>query len=489
MRKSGIILPIFSLPSNYGIGSFGEEAYKFVDFLKEGGQSLWQILPMGPTGYGDSPYQSFSTFAGNPYFIDLDILVKEGLLENKDIKNISFADNESLIDYETLYEKRYKILKIAFENKSIEFLKKIEDFKILNKDWIDDYAMFMAIKDFNNGAPWNTWGREIKFRTNDGILKYKKLLNKEIDFYIFIQYLFFSQWESLKSYAGKNGIEFIGDIPIYVALDSADVWANQELFMLDKNLNPIEVAGCPPDSFSEDGQLWGNPLYDWSKMEQENYRWWIRRFKESQKLFDIIRLDHFRGFESYWTIPFDDKNAINGKWKKGPGIKLFEVVKKEIENIEIIAEDLGYITTEVRELLNSCNFKGMKVLQFAFGSGYDNEYLPHKHIKNSIVYTGTHDNKTLKTWCKELEAYEKNICLEYIGKDGVDSFDIVRLAFASVADICMIQMQDILDIGSEGRINLPASLGNNWRWRMKKDSLSQEIIDKLKKLSVVYERN
>ena len=314
MRKSGIILPIFSLPSNYGIGTFGIEAYKFVDFLKNSNQKYWQILPVGPTSYGDSPYQSFSTFAGNPYFIDLDLLVADGLLAIPNIEKYEFGNDIDYVDYSVMYQNRYKVLRSAYKVKTQEIENKINIFRDKNKEWIEDYALFMALKDYNKGASWNSWDDEIKFRTEEGLKKYKDLLKEEIDFHVFLQYLFFKQWNSLKSYANENGIEIIGDIPIYVAQDSADVWSNSSLFRLDENLNPIEVAGCPPDAFSETGQLWGNPIYDWDAMEKEDYKWWVRRFKESRKIFDVIRIDHFRGFESYWAIPFEDETAINGQW-------------------------------------------------------------------------------------------------------------------------------------------------------------------------------
>ena len=413
MRKSGIILPIFSLPSNYGIGTFGIEAYKFVDFLKNSNQKYWQILPVGPTSYGDSPYQSFSTFAGNPYFIDLDLLVADGLLAIPNIEKYEFGNDIDYVDYSVMYQNRYKVLRSAYKVKTQEIENKINIFRDENKEWIEDYALFMALKDYNKGASWNSWDDEIKFRTEEGLKKYKDLLKEEIDFHVFLQYLFFKQWNSLKSYANENGIEIIGDIPIYVAQDSADVWSNSSLFRLDENLNPIEVAGCPPDAFSETGQLWGNPIYDWDAMEKEDYKWWVRRFKESRKIFDVIRIDHFRGFESYWAIPFEDETAINGQWKKGPGIKVFNAIKKELGNVQVIAEDLGYITEEVRNLLDECGYPGMKVLQFAFDPNGDSEYLPHNYTSNYVVYTGTHDNDTIKGWYESLSKEEKDFCNEY----------------------------------------------------------------------------
>ena len=490
MRKSGIILPIFSLPSNYGIGTFGVEAYKFVDFLKNSNQKYWQILPVGPTSYGDSPYQSFSTFAGNPYFIDLDLLVEDGLLAIPNIEKFEFGNDIDYVDYSVMYQNRYKVLRIAYKAKTEEFENKINIFKGENKEWIEDYALFMALKDYNKGVSWSSWDDEIKFRTEEGLKKYKNLLKEEIDFHIFLQYLFFKQWNSLKSYANENGIEIIGDIPIYVAQDSADVWSNSSLFRLDENLNPIEVAGCPPDAFSETGQLWGNPIYDWDAMEKEDYKWWVRRFKESRKIFDVIRIDHFRGFESYWAIPFEEETAINGEWKKGPGIKVFNTIKKELGNIQVIAEDLGYITEEVRNLLDECGYPGMKVLQFAFNPNGDSEYLPHNYTSNYVVYTGTHDNDTIKGWYESLSKEEKEFCNEYSGmKSSEGNWEFIKLAMQSVADIAILQAQDILNLGTEARINMPSTLGTNWKWRMRKDSLSEEISNKLRNLTRTYRRN
>lgn len=489
MRRSGIILPIFSLPSNYGIGTFGKEAYNFVDFLKSSGQSLWQILPVGPTSYGDSPYQSFSTFAGNPYFIDLDMLVEEGLLAVPDIEKLNFGDDDNFVDYGVMYENRYKVLKIAYKDRTSDFDASVEVFRKANKDWIDDYALFMALKDYNNGTSWNMWDDDIKFRTQKGMSKYRKLLKDEINFYVFLQYLFFTQWEKLKTYANENGIKIIGDIPIYVAEDSADVWSNTELFRLDDELMPIEVAGCPPDAFSDTGQLWGNPIYDWDTMEKDEYKWWVKRFRESRKIFDIIRIDHFRGFESYWAIPFEDETAVNGQWKKGPGIKVFNAIKKELGNVDVIAEDLGYITKEVRELLEECGYPGMKVLQFAFDPKGDSEYLPHKYISNTVVYTGTHDNDTIKSWYESLSIEEREFCNDYSGmKCADDNWEFIKMTFASVSDTAILQAQDILNIAGEGRINMPSTLGVNWKWRLKKNSLSNALAERLKKLTQTYRR-
>lgn len=489
MRKSGIILPIFSLPSNYGIGTFGKEAYRFIDFLEKAQVSYWQILPVGPTSYGDSPYQSFSTFAGNPYFIDLDMLVEDKLLKQEEIKEYDFGNDENDIDYGTMYKNRYKVLKLSHERAKVDLKKELEDFNKFNKGWIYDYALFMAIKDYKDGAPWKEWDKDIRFRKPEAIVKYSNLLKDEIDFYMFLQYMFSSQWKELKKYANDKGIKIIGDIPIYVAEDSADIWSNPEIFMLNEELIPKEVSGCPPDAFSDTGQLWGNPIYNWKELKNKNYKWWVERIKSSLEIFDVIRIDHFRGFESYWSIPYEDETAINGKWEKGPGKDLFDAIKNELGEIDVIAEDLGYITPEVRELLDYCGYPGMKVLQFAFDPKGDSEYLPHNYEKNVVVYTGTHDNDTIKGWFNSLSKEEKEFCKSYTGmKDENDNWKFIKLAISSVANIAILQMQDLLNLGKEARINIPSTLGTNWRWRMSKNDLTDELAEKLKELNKLYRR-
>ena len=489
MRKSGIILPIFSLPSNYGIGTLGKEAYRFVDFLEKAQVSLWQILPVGPTSYGDSPYQSFSTFAGNPYFIDLELLVEKGLLQKQEIEKYNFGNFENDIDYGVMYKNRYKVLKIAYKNISKTLRKKINLFKKKNKSWIYDYSLFMSIKDYNGGVSWKEWEREIRFREPQAILKYSNLLKEEIDFYNFLQYMFYYQWTNLKKYANQKGIKIIGDIPIYVAEDSSDIWSNPKLFMLDENLVPKKVSGCPPDAFSETGQLWGNPVYNWEKMKKQGYKWWIERMKASLNIFDVIRIDHFRGFESYWSIPYEDDTAINGQWEKGPGKELFYEIKKELGEMEIIAEDLGFITEEVREMLEYCGYPGMKVLQFAFDPEGNSEYLPHNYEKNVVVYTGTHDNDTIKGWFNSINKEEREFCTKYTGmKDDNDNWTFIKCAISSVADTSILQMQDILNLDKDARINIPSTLGTNWRWRMSKDDITDELVEKLKVLNNIYGR-
>ena len=388
---------ISSLAEKYGIGSFGKSAYEFADFLKEAGQSYWQILPLGPTSYGDSPYQSFSAFAGNPYFIDLDTLANEGLLKTEDYVDIDFGSDE-FVDYEKLFTERNKVLHIAYENSKGKLTAQIDAFARENSSWLKDYAMYMAIKFEMELRSWQEWDEDIKLRQPEVMATYEKELKDEIDYWIFVQYQFYKQWETLKGYTNSLGIKIIGDIPIYVSADSSDAWANDKLFKLDENKNPISVAGCPPDAFSDDGQLWGNPIYDWDYLEETGYEWWIERLKASLKLYDVIRIDHFRGFESYWQIPFGHKTAKKGKWVKGPGIKLFKAVKEKLGDIDVIAEDLGYMTDKVINFRDKTGYPGMKVLQFAFDTREESDYLPHNYTKNCIVYTGTHDNDTVMGW-------------------------------------------------------------------------------------------
>lgn len=489
MRKSGIILPIFSLPSNYGIGTLGKEAYNFVDFLEKANVSFWQVLPLGPTSYGDSPYQSFSTFAGNPYFIDLDILIEDGLLSKKEVEKYDFGKDKNHVDYGILYKNRYKVLRAAFRNFNHKSNEDYLKFKEENKDWIYDYSLFMAVKDYMGGEPWHKWEHIIRNRESDGIIKYSTLLKDNIEFQMFMQFMFNIQWSRLKEYANKNGVEIIGDIPIYVAEDSADVWSNPKLFSLDKDLVPIKVSGCPPDDFSETGQLWGNPIYNWKEHKNQNYKWWIKRIEASLKLFDVIRIDHFRGFAGFWAVPYGDETAVNGKWEKGPGIELFNAVKENFSKINVIAEDLGYITEDVRELLDYCKYPGMKVLQFAFDSKGDSEYLPHNYEKNTVVYTGTHDNNTIKGWFLSLSDEDRDFCKAYTGMiDENDNWSYIKCAISSTANIAILQMQDILNLDKEARINVPSTLGVNWRWRMNKEDINEELAEKLKKIKMVYRR-
>jgi len=492
MRKAGVLLPVASLPGKYGIGSFSKEAYKFIDNLREAGQSYWQILPLGPTGYGDSPYQSFSTFAGNPYFIDLDTLVEEGLLKKSEINKYNWGDDESYIDYEKIWLSRFKVLKLAFERSNLLDNAAFTEFCSENAFWLDDYALYMAVKNSFGGIAFIEWDEDIRRRIPEAMAKYKDELKTEIDFYKFQQFKFNEQWNKLKSYANENGIKIVGDIPIYVAFDSADTWANPELFKFDENGLPTGVAGCPPDGFSATGQLWGNPLYDWPYHKETGYAWWVQRIKNCYKLYDVIRIDHFRGFDEYYNIPYGDPTAENGHWEKGPGIDLFNVLKKELGEIDIIAEDLGFLTDTVLQLVKDTGYPGMKVLQFAFDSREDSDYLPHNYTNNSVVYTGTHDNNTIQGWYKELSKEDRKFAIEYVNnkKSTADElhWDYIRLAMGSVAGLCVIPVQDYLGLGKEARINQPATLGTNWKWRMSKKALTKSILKRVYNITKMYAR-
>ena len=496
-RRCGVLLPIFSLSSEYGIGTFSKEAYDFVDFLEEAGQSYWQILPLGPTSYGDSPYQSFSTFAGNPYFIDIKTLIDEGLLTRKEADKYNFGGSEEYIDYEKIYESRFKLLKTAYDTfikKGKSFADKAKKFEAFKKSrdnfWLADYALFMALKNANGGRSWSTWEDGIRLRKPAAIKAAKEKYKEEIDFYCFLQFLFAEQWGKLKAYANKKGIDIIGDIPIYVAFDSSDTWANPELFHLDENNEPIDVAGCPPDAFSATGQLWGNPLYKWDYHEKTGYKWWIKRIAHCYKLYDVVRIDHFRGFDEYYAIPYGHPTAEKGKWKKGPGYKLFDVMKKELGEKRVIAEDLGFLTDSVIKLVKRTGYPGMKILQFAFDSREESDYLPHNYTKNCIVYTGTHDNDTTRNWFDTLKRDDKKFCKEYLGiKKSSDAvWAVIRSAFSSVSDTVIIPMQDYLELPGYARINRPSTLGGNWVWRLKKDALTPEIAGKMKDFARIYRR-
>ena len=499
MRKSGILLAISSLPGKYGIGGFGKEAYDFVDFLAASGQHYWQILPLGPTSYGDSPYQSFSTFAGNPYFIDLNELIDQGLLKKAECDHTKLKTSDNYIDYGLLYEKRYPLLKKAYGRLTPERRQKVEKFVKKNNDWLPDYALFMALKDAHGGDSFMKWEDDLRQRDSDAIKAAGVEYEDEIGFYEWLQYEFYREWKRLKKYANKKGIEIIGDIPIYVAEDSSDVWSHPELFQMDEDGRPIAVAGCPPDAFSADGQLWGNPLYDWKYHKDTGYEWWIRRMKSCMKLYDVIRIDHFRGFDEYYSIPAGADTAKGGRWKKGPGKALFKAIKKELGKTPIIAEDLGFITDTVRKLVKDTGFPNMKVLEFAFdgrdsGSSSDktNDYLPFNYDKNCVVYTGTHDNETARGWLSSIQKAEYNELMDYMDchskKKDVIARKLVRTALASTADMCIIPMQDWLGLGNEARINTPSTLGENWKWRMSRDDISDALAEEIRELTVLYGR-
>lgn len=490
MRAGGILLPVSSIPSKYGIGTFSKEAYEFVDFLAKAGQTYWQILPLGPTGYGDSPYQSFSTFAGNPYYIDLEQLTRAGYLTEEDCEGCDYGSNEEYVDYEKIYNSRFKILYKAFVNSKIESSSEFKDFVRKNEAWLSDYALYMAIKDSLGGISWAQWDEDIKTRKSSALEKYKKELKEQILFYEFQQFLFKSQWTKLKEYANEKGILIIGDIPIYVAFDSADTWANPSLFQLDESCTPIGVAGCPPDAFSATGQLWGNPLYRWEYHKKTGYEWWMRRISYCYELYDVVRIDHFRGFDEYYSIPYGNPTAEFGKWEKGPGYDLFKVMKEKLGNKPVIAEDLGFLTPSVLKLVKKTGYPGMKILQFAFDSREESDYLPHNYTSNSVVYTGTHDNDTTLGWLNAIGRKDKSFAKRYLNiKSNKDiEWEFIRAALSCVSETAIIPMQDYLGLGSEARINIPSTLGNNWKWRMVKGSLTEELAEKIYKMSKMYGR-
>ena len=492
MRASGILMPVFSLPSRYGIGSFSKSAYQFVDMLKKAGQKYWQILPLCPTSYGDSPYQSFSTYAGNPYFIDLDQLIEEKLLTRKECQACDFGDDPQDIDYGKLYENRFKLLRKAYERANVGEDQEFEAYRRENAWWLDDYALFMAVKDRFDGVAWNEWAEDIRLRWSNAMDYYRRELYYEIEFYSYLQFVFMKQWKKLKNYANINGIEIIGDIPIYVAFDSADAWANPELFQFDAENLPTAVAGCPPDGFSADGQLWGNPLYRWDYHRETGFDWWIRRIAYCSELYDVVRIDHFRGFDEYSSIPYGDTTARNGHWEKGPGIALFEAAKNRLGELNIIAEDLGYITDSVKKLVADSGFPGMKVLEFAFDSREKSDYLPYTYEKNSVVYTGTHDNETIAGWYAGLDKSDLKMCTDYMNIDRIPGkeyhWDFIRLAMLSVSDLCVIPIQDYLGLDNRARINHPSTLGTNWRWRLAKGQLSASLLKEIREMTRISGR-
>ena len=490
-RSAGILLPVSSLPSQYGIGCFDKAAYAFVDFLKDAGQSYWQILPLGPTSYGDSPYQSFSTFAGNPYFISLDTLCEEQLLTQEECEAAALPDTDS-IDYSGLYKTRFALLRKAYG--------RMKDHDAVlrfaaSQPWLEDYALFMALKDHFGGVSWEHWDDAIRLRSEDALKQWREKLAKEIGFYQFLQYQFFRQWNKLKAYANANGIRIIGDIPIYVAFDSADAWANPKLFQLDETGLPKAVAGCPPDGFSADGQLWGNPLYDWAYHKSTGYAWWIERLRQCFALYDVVRIDHFRGFDEYYAIPDGDKTAKNGHWEQGPGMDLFRAVEAALGKREVIAEDLGFMTDSVRRLVKDSGFPNMKVLEFAFDSrdtGSRNDYLPHNYDENCVAYTGTHDNQTIAAWFQTITEEERSMAREYLcdaytPEEKLHSV-FISLIMRSRAKLCVIPMQDWLGLDDRSRINVPSTVGTNWKWRLLPTELSDTLKEEIRKTTRIYGR-
>lgn len=494
MRSNGVLMHLSSLPNPHGIGSMGQCARDFVDFLKKAGQSYWQLLPICPTSYGDSPYQSFSTFAGNPYFIDLDDLAAEGLLDESDYADVDWESDADSINYGVLYEKRYPILRKAVAN----FLnrgplpKEYHDFCWFNGYWLEDYSLFMALKISHQGLSWQEWEPELRYYEPTAIWQAKQIYQEEMTFWKVLQYFFFQQWYALKEYANEEGILIIGDLPIYVSLDSVDVWAHPELFQLDENKNPSEVAGCPPDGFSADGQLWGNPLFDWDYMARDGYAWWISRIKYLCNVYDMLRIDHFRGFESYFAIPYGDTTARNGHWKKGPGMDLWRSVEWAIGHQNIIAEDLGFLTEPVRQMLKESGFPGMKVLEFAFDSrdASCNDYLPHNYINNCVAYVGTHDNEVINGWMKNARAEDIAYAKKYLRLDDPNNYHwhMMQALWSSVADLTVVQAQDLLGLDADSRMNQPSTVGNNWKWRALPDSFCDDLAEKLHDMMETYSR-
>ena len=493
-RECGVLLPISSLPSKYGIGCFSKSAYEFADWLKEAGQSYWQILPLGPTSYGDSPYQSFSTYAGNPYFISLEDLIEEGVLTEKECEKLETESKEGTIDYKKLYEDRYPILRKAYERSNISENPDYQQFLAENEWWLSDYALFMAVKDRFEGRPWTEWAEDIRLRYGYAMDYYRRELYFDIEFQKYLQFTFYKQWNKLKAYVNSLGIRMIGDIPIYVAFDGADSWAHPELFQFDGECLPKAVAGCPPDAFSATGQLWGNPLYDWGYHKKDHYSWWIKRMEYSLKLYDVVRVDHFRGFEAYYSIPYGDPTAEFGHWEKGPGLDLFARLKKSLkkEELPIIAEDLGFLTPEVHEMLKESGFPGMKVLEFAFDDSENSDYLPHKYQENCIVYTGTHDNETLVGWYENMNRRNKSFAREYMGCRHTPKkemhWEFIRLAMASPAKLAVIPVQDYLGLGAEARINEPSTLGKNWKWRLLPGEITGDVLKQCRRMAKLYGR-
>lgn len=492
MRASGILMHLSSIPSPYGIGTMGQSAREFIDFLKKAGQKFWQILPVCPTSFGDSPYQSFSTFAGNPYFIDLDELQKEGLLDVADFANINWGSDPTRVDYATIYQNRFAVLDKAFRKFAEKVPADYMTFCDEQKDWLDEYAVYMTLKDNNEGQAWLQWKEGLKKRDPEVMYLVNVLYEDKIEFWKFVQYYFFKQWNALLKYANENDITVIGDLPIYVALDSVDVWSNPDMFQLDKNLTPTKVAGCPPDGFSEDGQLWGNPLYRWDVMAKDGYKWWIKRIEYACKTYNVLRLDHFRGFESYYAIPYGATDARNGKWEKGPGMELFDAVEKTIGIQNIIAEDLGFLTEEVRLMLKDSGFPGMKVLQMGFDSRDKSslEYLTHNFVPDCVAYVGTHDNDTIKGWFSTASEEDVEYAKEYLGvTDLVDiNWKVMKTLWASIAEVTLVQAQDLFGLGSEGRMNTPSSIGGNWEYRASKSDFTDELAAKLANNMKIYQR-
>lgn len=497
-RSSGVLLSVTSLPSRYGIGCFSREAYDFVDWLVKAGQTYWQILPLGPTCYGpsdDSPYQSYSAFAGNPYMISLEALIKEGVLTRRECDALDFGENEARVDYDKLHDSRLALLHKAYERSNISADAQYQQFLKENNWWLQDYALFMALKDFFGGVCWTDWPQDIRLHWGFALDYYREKLYFDIEFHQYLQFKFFQQWLKLKDYANEKGIRIIGDMPIYVSLDSSDVWAHPELFQLDESNTPTAIAGCPPDAFSADGQVWGNPLYRWDYHAQTGYDWWVSRLYQSFRLYDTVRIDHFRGMDEYFSIPYGAETAKDGHWEPGPGMSLFNTVKERLGQKQLIAEDLGLMTDSVRKLVKDSGFPNMKVIQFGFDVndlGKTNDYLPHNYDRNCVVYTGTHDNETIAGWFKGLKKKEKQLIRDYMDDNHTPDEEfyrsINRMAMATTANICILPIQDVLGLDNSARMNQPSTVKTNWRWRMSSGMLTREAQKELLELTKRYGR-
>ena len=495
-KLAGILLPITSLPSKYGVGCFSTSAYEFVDQLASAGQSLWQILPIHPISYGDSPYQSFSTFAGNPYFISLEDLVKEGLLTQEECEAADWGEDPATVDYEKLYMSRYVLLRKAYERSNVYKDAAYAAFVSENGWWLNDYALFMALKSFFGGQCWSEWPEDIRLRYSNAMDYYRRELYYDIEFQMYMQYKFFEQYRRLRLYANSKGIRIVGDIPIYVSMDSADTWANPQLFQLDEENQPIAVAGCPPDGFSATGQLWGNPLYRWEYHKETGYQWWCTRLWYCFQLYDVTRIDHFRGFDEYYAIPYGEETAMNGWWEKGPGMDLFRTVREKIGDAEVIAEDLGYMTDTVREMVRESGFPNMKVLEFAFDArdtGSASDYLPHNYGENCVAYTGTHDNETLRSWLDAITRDEMKLVRNYLSDHHTPkrllNQSLIALVMRSCAKYVIIPMQDYLGLDDSARMNHPSTLGGNWQWRLTPGQLNEEMLTEIYEVALRYGRS
>lgn len=490
-RSSGILMHISSLPSPYGIGTLGKAAYEFADFLKAAGQTYWQVLPLTPTGYGDSPYSSFSTFAGNPFLIDLDMLIEDGLLKREEVLAIPFGTDPEHVDYKAMTEHRYPLLRKAYERGFVRDAVPVSEWTA-KTPWAEDYAFYMALRAHFEGKAWPEWPEDIRLRRPEAMAQYKELLRQEVQFHLYLQYLFFSQWEKLHTYVTSLGIHFIGDIPFYMTMDSADAWREPQFFLLDSDFRPTHVAGVPPDYFSEDGQLWGNPLYDWDAMKADGYGWWIRRMEAAHKLFDVVRLDHFRAFESYWAIPADSTTAKTGEWRKGPGMDVLRVLRDWFYGLSYIAEDLGILTPEVEQLREESGFPGMNILEFAFNAQGSSKYEPHRLQKNSVCYTGTHDNNTVLGWWEDpdVPAGDKQFAKDYLGlneEEGI-CLGFLRGGLSSPSNLFVAQMQDWLGLPGECRMNRPGVAEGNWTWRMKPGAATEKLADRILQYTRMFDR-